>query len=190
MKEVIASRSIHWLTGTKRSLAAVEKTRQALLGKPRPPGVMEKCRRNSFTPEANEKRRIAMRGRPVTAEKKEQLRKFATGRCPSAASNALRSASCRKTWTEKLGTEQRSYDRHPRYSPQATAWRKAVFKRDAYACQACGVSGAKKYLEAHHIKSWANFPTLRYEVANGITLCRIPCHRDANQKQRVQERLT
>lgn len=32
-----------------------------------------------------------------------------------------------------------------------------------------------KRLQAHHIKPWAMYPSLRYNVANGITLCRY-CH--------------
>ncbi len=51
-------------------------------------------------------------------------------------------------------------------------WRYAVFKRDAHTCQECG---AKKRLHAHHVKPWAKFPQLRYEAANGITLC-SECH--------------
>jgi 5-methylcytosine-specific restriction endonuclease McrA len=30
-------------------------------------------------------------------------------------------------------------------------------------------------LEADHIKPWAYFPSLRFELSNGRTLCR-PCH--------------
>jgi hypothetical protein len=52
-------------------------------------------------------------------------------------------------------------------------WRKAVFGRDNYTCQSCGVRGG--YLEADHIKPWCAFPDLRYDVDNGRTLCR-PCH--------------
>lgn len=54
-------------------------------------------------------------------------------------------------------------------------WRTAVFKRDNYTCQAegCGVRGG--YNEAHHIKSWADYPEVRYDIANGITLCK-KCH--------------
>ena len=52
-------------------------------------------------------------------------------------------------------------------------WRKAVFERDNYTCQICRVRG--KYLEADHIKPFAYFPELRFELTNGRTLCR-KCH--------------
>ena len=52
-------------------------------------------------------------------------------------------------------------------------WRQAVFERDNWTCQMCGVRGC--YLEADHIKPWCNYPDLRYAVDNGRTLCR-PCH--------------
>lgn len=52
-------------------------------------------------------------------------------------------------------------------------WRSNVFERDLYTCQKCKKRGV--YLMAHHIKSWAKYPKLRYVVSNGITLCR-DCH--------------
>lgn len=52
-------------------------------------------------------------------------------------------------------------------------WRTAVFTRDNWTCQCCGVRGV--YLEADHIKPWCAFPDLRYEIDNGRTVCR-PCH--------------
>lgn len=52
-------------------------------------------------------------------------------------------------------------------------WRTAVFTRDNWTCQICGVRGV--YLEADHIKPWCAFPELRYDVDNGQTVCR-PCH--------------
>ena len=55
-------------------------------------------------------------------------------------------------------------------------WRTKVFTRDKYICQQCGVSGNKKYLTAHHIKSFANYPKLRFDVNNGKTLCE-DCHK-------------
>ncbi len=52
-------------------------------------------------------------------------------------------------------------------------WRKAVFERDNYTCQRCGQRGG--YLEAHHDLPSAFYPAVRYEVLNGVTLCR-ECH--------------
>ena len=64
-------------------------------------------------------------------------------------------------------------NRRIRYSKRMSMWRVAVFERDNYTCQSCGKRGG--YLEADHIKPFARFPELRFELANGRTLCR-PCH--------------
>ena len=47
-------------------------------------------------------------------------------------------------------------------------WRQMVFERDGFKCIVCE---SKELLEAHHIKSWAKYPTLRYNVDNGETRC-------------------
>lgn len=52
-------------------------------------------------------------------------------------------------------------------------WSKAVRERDGYKCQDCGKEGGR--LHAHHIKSWKEYPDLRWEVSNGVTLC-PRCH--------------
>jgi len=67
-------------------------------------------------------------------------------------------------------------DRRDRNSPQYRDWRMAVMQRDGFMCQECG---CKKDIQAHHIKPWKDNKLLRYEVSNGITLCR-PCHLKAH----------
>ena len=54
-------------------------------------------------------------------------------------------------------------------------WRKAVFERDLYTCQNCDEIGGK--LNADHIKPFALYPELRFDVKNGRTLCE-KCHKD------------
>lgn len=58
-------------------------------------------------------------------------------------------------------------------------WRSKVFERDNWTCQTCGKRGV--YLEPHHIKGWAKYPELRYEVENGVALC-IECHKLTRKK--------
>ena len=53
-------------------------------------------------------------------------------------------------------------------------WRQGVFERDHYICQHCGQ--LRGYIEADHIKPFANFPELRFDISNGRTLCH-ECHR-------------
>jgi 5-methylcytosine-specific restriction endonuclease McrA len=53
-------------------------------------------------------------------------------------------------------------------------WRRAVFTRDDYTCQSCGLIGGT--LHPHHLQAFAQHPELRFDVANGQTLCEI-CHR-------------
>ena len=66
-----------------------------------------------------------------------------------------------------------------RYSKKFTDWRKAVFERDDYTCQDCKARSKKGnpvYLEPHHIKQYAFFPKLRFDINNGKTLCK-KCHK-------------
>jgi len=61
-----------------------------------------------------------------------------------------------------------------RASPEYVQWRKGIYKRDDYTCRQCEARGGR--LEAHHIKSFASHPELRFDIDNGITLCKS-CHR-------------
>ena len=60
-------------------------------------------------------------------------------------------------------------------SPAYAKFRKEVKKRDDNKCQwpSCG---STKTLEIHHIRKWSAFPSLRFDVSNGITLCKT-CHK-------------
>lgn len=49
-------------------------------------------------------------------------------------------------------------------------WMFAVKKRDNWKCK-INNSDCKGRLESHHILNWKNYPELRYEISNGITLC-------------------
>lgn len=54
-------------------------------------------------------------------------------------------------------------------------WRKAVFERDNYTCRALDCPKTTTRIQADHIKPFAIYPELRFDVTNGQTLCE-PCH--------------
>lgn len=104
------------------------------------------------------------------------------------------SKSCRAIYRRKqaehrqecFGYTKHQLDRLARYSTEAEVWRKAVFERDDFTCQLCGKRG--DYIEADHIKPWAYFPGLRFELSNGRTLCR-PCHDETKIGWREMRRI-
>lgn len=49
-------------------------------------------------------------------------------------------------------------------------WRRQVWLRDNFKCKMSNLDCDGR-LEAHHILRWNDFPELRYELNNGITLC-------------------
>ena len=61
-----------------------------------------------------------------------------------------------------------------RKSVKFKLWRESVFKRDNWTCQKCKTRGG--VLHPDHIKPFAKYPELRFELSNGRTLC-INCHK-------------
>jgi hypothetical protein len=83
---------------------------------------------------------------------------------------------------------RRSENTDARGRAKELEWNELVKSRDDFTCQHCRVSQEEllkrprtsrfnnsMYLCAHHIKDWDEFPELRYEVSNGLTLC-YACH--------------
>ncbi|SRR6266550_2072632 len=63
-------------------------------------------------------------------------------------------------------------------------WREEIFRRDNYVCQECGKRGGR--LQAHHKKSYALFPNLRFDISNGEALCE-DCHKKTSSYCRSLE---
>lgn len=62
-----------------------------------------------------------------------------------------------------------------RTSAEYKNWRKSVFERDNYTCVFCKDKRGGN-LNADHIKQFAFYPELRFDINNGRTLC-VPCHK-------------
>lgn len=60
-------------------------------------------------------------------------------------------------------------------------WANFIYEKDSFTCVTCGykskgkVKGVRLDIHADHIKSFTDFPELRFDLDNGRTLC-VPCH--------------
>lgn len=81
------------------------------------------------------------------------------------------------SYNSELTDEERVFKRE---SVEDRKWRKSVYERDNYTCICCGYDKGR-ILNAHHLNSHARFPEQRYDVNNGVTLCKH-CHREFHNK--------
>ena len=81
---------------------------------------------------------------------------------------------------DKLDKENKSYwNYEDRRSSKYKNWKKQVLVRDNYTCQNCGI---EENLVVHHIKKFSENKQLRFDVNNGITLCR-KCHKEVHKNE-------
>jgi len=71
-----------------------------------------------------------------------------------------------------MSNKQRK-NRAIRGSKEYYLWRERVKNRDGRKCVLCDT---KKRLEVHHKKHFCEYPDLRTDISNGITLCHY-CHK-------------
>lgn len=128
----------------------------------------QKLRERVFTDEWRNRISLAMTGRVTSEETKRKI------------ADSMRGKKLRPETIEKMRIA------HTKLSPkeghqagrrnQATRrWKKAVFERDDYTCQKYGTRGGD--VNVHHIKNYAQYPELRTDMENGITLS-VKAHRE------------
>ena len=77
-----------------------------------------------------------------------------------------------------------------RKSREYVLWREGVFAHDNYTDQKTGIRGGK--LHPHHVLNFAQYPELRFDVNNGITLSEnshIAFHKKYGRKNNTREQL-
>jgi transposase-like protein len=69
---------------------------------------------------------------------------------------------------------------------EGRAFLRAILKRDGYCCVRCGAPKTiPKSLHVHHVIPWAGNPSLRFNEANALTLCRN-CHAWVHSRKNVR----
>jgi 5-methylcytosine-specific restriction endonuclease McrA len=134
------------------------------------------------SPETIEKRVKASTGQKRTGELKELFRQQKLGsnnpmfgKKPSDAHRLKLSIAAKKYWGSRVDVDRQKRYERIRHSVEYKLWRESVFKRDNYTCVECGDKKGGN-LEADHIKPFAAYPELRFDITNGRTLC-VSCHR-------------
>lgn len=76
-----------------------------------------------------------------------------------------------------------------RRSSAYSNWRREVWKRDNFKCK-INNSNCLGRLETHHILGWTEYPELRYDINNGITLCHAHHPRKRAEEKRLVSTFT
>lgn len=83
------------------------------------------------------------------------------------------SGSLNYLWKPSLTNEDRERRDGSKQSQRERLWRIQIFQRDKHTCQLCYKKSG--FLNAHHLNSYSDYKDLRYDIKNGICLCKS-CH--------------
>jgi len=136
-----------------------EKLRKAHIGK-------------TLSKETKKKLSITLRGHITSEETRKKLSKINTGkRLSEETKRKLSKINIGKSVQDKHWNWQGGKtpkNSRIRNSLDTKKWRKLIFIRDNWTCRKTCITGGK--LHCHHIKNFAEFPELRFNIDNGITL--------------------
>lgn len=82
-------------------------------------------------------------------------------------------------YNHNLTDEDRFKRRYELNGKHLKKWSRSVLVRDKFTCKVCG--SYSKELNAHHLDGWNWCKEKRFDVSNGVTLCKC-CHTDFHKK--------
>ena len=174
------------IKGFKHSEETKKKISKSLMGRKLSGATRKKMSESKKHMSDETKRKIGLmfRGKKLSTEHRKKLSRASKLAISNSGLRKRISDSLNKRW-DKIGRKPKRIFERPRNSKYYN-WRRGVFERDNYTCQECSIksgNGKAVYLEAHHIKSWVKYKKLRFNINNGITLCR-KCHKLKHKNRR------
>lgn len=161
-KEELIKRNFNH-SGKKLSIEQKEKLRIILTGRIRTP---EHCKNISVG-----KKGKVRKGFSPTPETREKISKAQLGKIVSAETIQKLSDSHKGEKSHKwIKDRSEVIDQSLRRTTEGRQWRRKVFLRDNKKCK-INNEDCNGQLETHHILPFRDYPELRYDINNGITLC-------------------
>lgn len=117
----------------------------------------------------------------ISKTKKENPTRYWLGKKRPNMTGELNSQYIKDRTKLKKGEDKR----HSAYQD----WSKNVKKRDNWKCKMSNQDCCGR-LESHHILNWVDYPELRYEINNGITLCHFHHPKTRKEEQRFSPYFT
>lgn len=130
--------------------------------------------------ESKEKNRLTHLGKKHSEKTRRKLREARQGRIYTEETRRKISESNKGEKAHNWRGGITPINHEIRNGVEIKIWRSSVFERDNYTCQKCGKKGGK--LHAHHIELFSKYPELRFDINNGKTLCKEPCHKEVHKK--------
>lgn len=137
------------IKGKKMSAEFGENVRQRMLGRKASDATRQKMRKSSTH---------FWKGKKHSEETKKKISESRKGKGSSQSKEYNNNWKGGKTSLYKIIRTSREYKE----------WRESVFKRDDWTCQKYKIKGMK--LHPHHLLNFHQYPELRFDLKNGITL--------------------
>lgn len=123
-----------------------------------------------FTQETRDKIALSNKGKTLTHEVRRKISLAKLGRPIASKGKQKLKMQGPNHWNWKEDRTKIKVGDRSLNDPLQKQWTRGVKNRDGWKCMisdgnCCG------NLEAHHILPWAEYPELRFELKNGITLC-------------------
>lgn len=142
---------------------------------------------------------IALTGKKLSQEHKENIRRAHIGLKISEKHRENLSIAAKKRnakppvmkgknnpkWIEDRSLLKTAKGSEERRSSRYKDWRKQICNRDKWGCKINNKS-CKGRLEVHHILGFTEYPELKYDINNGITLCHAHHPRKRAEEKRLE----